>query len=188
MEESRLDSEVKRIYKNLSFLWREYNFHLRYITRSYGIYDRGFIIGLENDVCKLVFEKETDSSVEPIRNYIGKKFAPFRPPNYSHLTKDGWYPVVGLIFWLSGVQCERFKNVDQDLESVGQYMKLHMDRLIDLFKYPDEFDGKIEYYRNLYKENQITVEKIKAERARLNALGQDSSLEAAIASLRGDKK
>lgn len=63
-----------------------------------------------------------------------------------------------------------------------------MNKVLDLFKFPDEFDKKLQYYRNLYRENQITVEKIREERARLHALGQDSSLEAAIASLRGGKK
>ena len=63
-----------------------------------------------------------------------------------------------------------------------------MDKVIDLFRFPNEFDSKLEYYRNLHKENQITVEKIREERARLHALGQDSSLEVAIASLRGGKK
>ena len=63
-----------------------------------------------------------------------------------------------------------------------------MDKLLDLFKYTDEFDKKLEYYRNLNKENQFTVDKIREERARLQALGLDSSLEAAIANLRGGKK
>ena len=188
MDEDRLDNELERLYKVFPFLWKSYGFRVKYFTRSYGIYHRGFIIGLENDICKLVFEKETNSLVEPIREYAGTKSALFKPPNYSHLAKDGWYPVVGLIYWLSGIQCERFKNVDQDLESVSQYLKLYMDKLLDLFKFPDEFDRKLQYYRNLNKENQITVDKIREERARLQALGQDSSLEAAIASLRGGKK
>jgi len=71
---------------------------------------------------------------------------------------------------------------------MSQYLKLHIDKLINLFKYPEEFDRKLEYHRNLHKGNQITVEKIREERARLQALGQDSSLEAAIANLRGGKK
>jgi hypothetical protein len=188
MNEARLDYELERLYKKLPFLWKDYNFHVKYFTRSYGMYHRGFIIGLENNVCKLIFEKETNSRVEPIRDYVGTKSALFKPPNYSHLAKDGWYSVTGLIYWLTGVQYESNKDVDKDLENVGQYLKLHIDKLLDLFKYPDEFDKKLEYYRNLNKENQLTVDKIREERARLQALGLDSSLEAAIASLRGGKK
>ena len=63
-----------------------------------------------------------------------------------------------------------------------------MDKILDLFKLPDEVDKKLKYYRNLYKENQISVVQIQEERSRLQALGQDSSLEAAITSLRGGKK
>lgn len=188
MEEPRLDTELERLYKKLPFLWEKYDFHAKYFTRDYGMYSRGFIIGLENDTCRLVFERETNSSVEPISEYVGKKSSLFAPPNHSYYVKNGWYPLPGLIYWLSGVQCERDKNVDQDLENVSQYLKLHMDKVLDLFKFPDEFDKKLEYHRNLHKENQITVDKIREERARLQALGHDSSLEAAIASLRGGKK
>ena len=187
MEETRLDNEIERLYKQFTFLWQNNHFHLAYLTRDYGVYYQGFIIGLENDVCKIIFEKETNSPVESIALNIGKKLSPFAPPNYLYFVRDGWHPLPGLIYWLSGVECERYDNVDQDLESVSQYLKLNIDKLLDLFKSPDEFDRKIEYYRNLYKEKQITVEKLRAERARLYALGQDSSVEAAIASLRGGK-
>lgn len=188
MKDKRLDSEIRRLHEMLPFLWKDYNFHLKYITRDYGMYYRGFIIGLENDIFKLVFEKESDSQVEPITEYVGAKHAPFAPPNYSYFVKDGWYPLPGLGYWLSGIQCERDKDVDRDLENVSQYLKLHMEKLLDLFKFPEEFERKLEQYKNLYKDTQITVEKIREERARLHALGQDSSLEAAIVSLRGGKK
>ena len=188
MEKLKLDLEIKRLYKKLPFLWEEYDFHIKYLTRDYGMYDRGFIIGLENNICKLVFEKETNSSVEPIRKRVGKKPALFTPPNLSYFAEYGWYHLSGLTYWLSGIEYETVKDVDKDLDNLSNYMKLHMDKVIDLFKFPDEFDSKLEYYRNLYKENQITVEKIREERARLKALGQDWSLEAAIASLRGGKK
>jgi hypothetical protein len=188
MEEARLDNEIKRIQQKFSFLWINYGFHLRYFTRDYGMYNKGFIIGIENNICKLVFEKETNSLHQPIAISVGKLNSSFTPPNYSYYAKYGWYPLVGLIYWLTGIECERDKIVDQDLELVSEYLKIHTDRLFDLFKSPDEFDGKIEYYRNLYKENQLTVEKIRAERARLHALGLDSSLESAITNLRGGKK
>jgi hypothetical protein len=84
--------------------------HVRYLTRDYGIYYRGSIIGMENDICKLVFEKESNSPVEPIRDYIGTKPAPFTPPNYFYFAEYGWYSLTGLIYWLSGVECERDKK------------------------------------------------------------------------------
>ena len=188
MKETRLDNELERIYKKLPFLWEDYNFHVKYLTRDYGMYYRGFIIGLENDICKLVFEKETNSPVEPIRDYVGAKSALFTPPNYSYFAEYGWYSLTGLIYWLSGIEYESDKDVDKDLENLSQYLKLHMEKVLDLFGFPDEFDRKLEHYRTLHKGKQITVEKIREERARLQALGQDSSLEAAITSLRGDKK
>jgi hypothetical protein len=188
MEEARLDDELERIYKRFSFLWGSYDFQLRYFTRDYGMYYKGFIIGIGNSICKLVFEKESNSKLESIAINVGKSYSSFTPPNYSYYTKYGWYPLTGLIYWLTGVECERDKAVDQDLEYVSDYLKLNIDKLLDLFKNPNQFDEKIEYHRNLYKDNQITVDKIRRERARLHALGQNSSLEAAIANLRGGKK
>jgi len=188
MEETRLDNELERLYQKLPFLWEIYDFHVKYFTRDYGMYCKGFIIGLENDVCKLVFEKESNSPVEPIRDYVGTKSALFTPPNYSYFAEYGWYSLTGLIFWLSGVEYRYIKDVDKDLENLSQYLRIYINKVLDLFKYPEEFDKKLEYYRNLHKENQITVETIREERARLQALGQDSSLEAAIANLRGGKK
>jgi hypothetical protein len=188
MEDPRLDNELRRLFQKFPFLWKDYGFHLEYFTRDYGMYLKGFVIGLENDVCKLVFEKETNSQVEPIRDYVGTRSALFAPPNHNYYAKDGWYSLSGLIYWLTGVKSESDKDVDKDLENLSQYLQLHMNKLLDLFKDPDEFDAKLEYLRNLNKGNQITVEMIKAERTRLKAMGQDWSLEAAIASLRGGQK
>lgn len=188
MEEPRLDNELNRLYKYLPFLWEDYDFHIKYLTRDFGMYYRGFILGLENDVCKMIFMKETNSPVEPVIDYVGTKTALFTPPDYSYFAEYGWFSSTGLIYWLSGVEYEYEKDVNKDLDNLGQYLKPHMDKVLDLFRSPAEFDKKLEYYRNLHKENQITVEKIREERARLQALGQDSSLEAAITSLRGGRK
>jgi hypothetical protein len=46
----------------------------------------------------------------------------------------------------------------------------------------------IRNFLNLHKRNKITVQQTREERARLQATGQTSLLEAAIASLRGGKK
>jgi hypothetical protein len=81
--------------------------------------------------------------METIRVYVGTKSALFKPPDYSHLPQYGWYIAAGLIYWLSDVQRERYKNVGQDLASISEYLRLHIDKLLDLFKYPDEFDKKL---------------------------------------------
>lgn len=188
MKESRLDNELERIYKTFPFLWKNHRFNVTYLTRDYGMYYRGFIIGLGNDVCNLVFKQEANSPVESVTINIGRKRSSFTPPNFSFYAKDGWYPICGLIYWLSGIECERDNNVDQDLENISEYLRLHMDKALDLFKFPDDLERKLEYYRNLYREKQITAEKIREERARLQALGLNASLEAAITNLRRGKK
>jgi hypothetical protein len=188
MEEPRLDNELLRLYRKFPYLWENYGFHVKYFTRDYGMYSRGFVIGLENDLCKLVFEKETNSQVEPIRDYVGTKSAPFIPPNYSYFAEYGWHSLNGLLYWLSGVEYEDDRDVDKDLDNLSQYVRLHIDKVLELFQDPDNFESKLAYYQNLHKGKQITVEMIKQERARLHALGQDSSLEAAITSLRRGQK
>jgi hypothetical protein len=189
MEETRIDMELERLRKRLPFLWEDYGFHLRYFSRDhYGRGGRGFFIGLENKLCRLVFEKDSKSEFEPIRDHVGKKNSIFNPSNHGYFVKDGWQSLTGLIYWLTGVQCESVRDVDKDLENLSQYLKLYMDQLLELFNPPEEFDSRLEQLRNKNKDNQLTVDKIKAERARLQALGQDSSLEAAINSLRGGKK
>jgi hypothetical protein len=62
MEEPRLDREIKRLYNNLPYLWEVDGYHLAFFTQDFGVSGGGFIIGLENDVCKLIFEKKINSS------------------------------------------------------------------------------------------------------------------------------
>jgi hypothetical protein len=188
MEEHRLDNEIRRLYEKFPFLWNDHGFHVNYFTRDYGMYSTGFIIGLENDVCRLAFEKESNPPVERIRDYVGISSALFAPPDHSYIAEYGWYSLTGLMFWLSGVEYEVDKDIARDLENLSQYLRLHMDNLLELFKYPDEFDRKLDHLQSQHKENQITLEKIHEEQARLQALGRDSSLEAIIASLRGGKR
>ncbi len=90
MEKNRLDIELKRIHNTFPFLWQSYSFRTMYFTRDYGVYNRGFVLGLGNDICKLVFEKETDSLAESIAVNVGTKNSVFAPPDYSYLSKDGW--------------------------------------------------------------------------------------------------
>ena len=91
MSETKLDNELERIYKKLPFLWEDYSFHVKYLTRDYGMYYRGFIIGLENNECKLVFEKELSSTTQPIIKHVGTRSASFTPPDYSYFAEYGWH-------------------------------------------------------------------------------------------------
>lgn len=188
MKEYSLDSELEKIHRHFSFLWEKHGFRTAYLTGDHGLYDGGFVIGLENSLCKLVFEKETDSPVESISINIGKKLSTITPPNHSCRGMYGWHALTGLTYWIGGVECKRDRNVDRDLEYVSQSLKLHIDKVLDLFRHPAEFDRKLEQYQTLNKDDRITVERGREGRARLQSLGQDSSLEAAVASLRGGGK
>ena len=183
MKEPSLDNELRRILTKFPYLRETYGFHLAFLTRDYGRYGKGFIVGLENEICKIVFTKESNSPVEPLSEYLGEKSALFNLNQIDYSLQDGWYPLTGLIFWLSGVEYKYPKDVDKDLEGISQYLKLYIDMVHELFRHPEEIETKLDYYRKLHKNNQINVDKIREERARLQALGQDLSLEAAIKNL-----
>ena len=183
MDKSRLDSEINRLYKNISFLWDTYNYHLAFFTCDFGIYGRGFIVGFENDICRLVFLNETISSLQPRAVYVGKKTASFSPLYYSFIADYGWYSINELVYWLRDFEYEYHNDTDKDLKTVNRYLKLQIDKFHELFRNPEELDSKLEYYRNQQNENQISVEKIRDERARVHTLDQDSPLGAAIKNL-----
>jgi hypothetical protein len=188
MPELDLDKILETLHRKFTFLWQEYSFKVTYLTSSYDMYYHRFTLCLENDLCKLVFEQDSDPRDRLIRKYIGGKSSLIPSLSQGYYSSVGWHSVSGLIFWMTGIQYESLKDLDQDLDNTSQYMKLHMDSLLDLYRDPETFEEKMEYYRNLHRKSRITVDQIKEERARLKALGQDWSLEAAMVSLRGCEK
>lgn len=183
-QDIRLDIELERIFKQMDFLWEPHGCHLAYFTRSYGMYHRGFLIGLKHEACKFLFEHETGSRRDTITCYVGKKDALFRPPGDNLSASTGWYSVSDIVYWISGVEREYVKDIDQDLEFLGSYVKNFINEVFDLFRDSAHFDHRLDDYRTRFKGRQITVGQIRAERARLQSLGQDSSLETAILNLR----
>lgn len=186
--EERLDNELVRIYDKLPFLWRDHGFHVAYLTRDYGPQGQGFIIGLENEICRLVFAKQTSSQAEAIRDYVGTKTALFYPLDRSYSAGHGWYPLSGLITWLSGVDYDYIKDVDQDLENLSEYLKLYVDLILDVFSDPAQLHHKLQRHQNAPRDRPITVQMLREERARLQGRGQGSSLEAALTNLRGGRR
>lgn len=188
MSEVRLGNELERIHKEFLFLWKDYDFHIKYFTRDHSMHDRGFMIGLGNNVCKLVLKKKTHASDELFTCYVGTRSAWFTPPNDSYSASYHWYALAELSQWLSSDQHDVNNSADKGLEDLSHYLKSHMDRLLALMQDPKEVERKLGCQRNPRNENEITVEKIRVEQRRLQSLGQDSSHQAALANLRGGKK
>ena len=185
--EPRLDVELARLHDKLPFLWQDHGFHVAYLTRDHGPQGQGFILGLENARCRLVFAKQTTSQAEAIRDYAGAKTARFDPPARSYSAPHGWYPLSGLITWLTAVEYDYIKDVDRDLENLSEYLKLYLDLILDVFSDPDQFHHKLQHHQNAHKDRPITITMLREERAQLQAAGQDSSLKAALTNLRGGK-
>jgi hypothetical protein len=186
--ERRLDMELARLHDKLPFLWQDYGFHVAYVTRDHGPQGQGFILGLENEHCRLVFARQGIAQTETIRDYVGIKTARFDPPGRSYSAPHGWYPLSGLITWLTGVDYDYVKDVDQDLGNLSEYLRLDLDLILDVFGDPDQFHHRLQHHQNAHKARPITIPMLREERARLQAAGQDSSLEAAIANLRGGQR
>jgi hypothetical protein len=186
--EERLDTELKRLRSKLPFLWQDRGFRVAYSTRDHGLEGKGFIIGLENEFCKLLFAKQSDSQTEAIRDYVGFNTARFDPPGRSYSAPHGWYPLSGLITWLTGVDYDYVKDVDRDLENLSEFLRLYVDLILDVFSDPAQLHQKLQHHQNAHKARPITIQMLKEERARLQAGGQDSSLKAAITNLRGDTR
>jgi hypothetical protein len=186
--EERLDVELKRLHDKLPFLWQDHGFHVAYLTRDHGSQGEGFILGLENELCRLVFLKQTGSQAEAMRDYVGIKTARFDPPGRSYSAPQGWYPLSGLITWLTGVDYDYVKDVDKDLENLGEYLKLYLHLILDVFSDPAQLPQKLQYHQNANKNRSITSQVLRAERERLQTEGQNSSLEAALINLRGGRE
>lgn len=184
LQDIRLDIELERIFKYMGFLWETNGCHLTYFTRSYGVYHRGFLIGLEHQACKFLFEHETSSRRDTIKCNVGKKDSLFRPPDDELSASTGWYSLSDIVYWISGLEREYAKDIDQDLEYLGLYVQNFINDVFDLFRDSGQFDSRLDNYRKRFRGMQISVEQLRAERARLQSLGQDYSIESAIASLR----
>ena len=187
-KEPRLDIELARIHDKLPFLWQDHGFHIAYLTRDLGPQGQGFIIGLENELFRLVFAKQASSQAEAIRDYVGTKTARFDPPSRSYSAPHGWYPLSGLITLLTAVDYDYIKDVDQDIENLSEYLKLYLDLILDVFSDPAELHQKLQRHQNTHRDRAVTMQMLWEERARLQAAGQDSSLEAALTNLRGGKR
>jgi hypothetical protein len=164
MEKPTLDNELERLHGNLPFLWEDYGFHLQYFARDFSGAGRRSVIGLENKVCKLLFEKEVGSYPEAIRCLVGTKSAWFDPVNYSHSALYHWYPLTELLDWLEGRQYRAEDDADHDMESISDSLRLHIREILDVLKDPKEAERQLKSNRNLQGGNQVAVEEIGKQR------------------------
>jgi hypothetical protein len=162
------------IRRNFSFLWDDFGFRLAELKPRDGYRNSGYEVFLENEYCKLLFMSE-GGILEEI--YVRTKQSPYFGRGLERLTS-----------LLTGKELKSFYLTrtaeDEYFQSIASYIRSVLPEIMDMVKTPAIFKETIETLEATRKSEPITIEAIRAERARLDALGLDSSLGAAIENLR----
>jgi len=162
------------IRKNFSFLWDEFEFNLSELKPRDGYRNSGYEIHFENKWCKLVFMSE-GGVLDEI--YIRTKNPPYFGRGLKHMTRLLTNREPKSFFLVSATDDEFFG-------SIAEYVRPILPEILELAKTPGVFKEMIEAAEATKKSEPITIEMIRAERARLHSLGLDSSLGAAMENLR----
>jgi hypothetical protein len=164
---------LSNIRRSFSFLWEEFGFGLTELKPRADHLNHGYEACVENESCKLVFMSE-GAWLDEI--YIRTKEPPYFGRGLKRLTR-----------LLTGRKPKSFylvkAEVHEIFDSIAEYIQPTLHEMLELAKTPTLFDERLKELEAAARSNQITVEMIRAERARLHALGLDSSLGAAMANL-----
>ena len=161
------------IRKSFSFLWDEFGFNLSELKPRDGYRNNGYEIQFENEWCKLVFMSE-GGALDEI--YMRTKNLPYFGRGLKHMT--------GLLTDREPKSFIRVREGDDEFfSSIAEYVQPTLLEILELAKTPGAFKEMIEAVEATNKSEPITMEMIRAERARLHALGLDSSLGAAMENL-----
>jgi len=161
-----IDDILISMRRSFSFLWDGYDFKFVGLMPKSGSRDHGYSAELENDRCKLVFQFKSDD-LEDI--YVAPKGAPSVGELVSH-----W----ALLSARDIRRRTRFPTAESVLDSFAEFARPYLLEMLELAKTPGLFEEKLKELEEA--SNLITIEMIRAERARLHALGLDSSLSTAM--------
>jgi hypothetical protein len=152
-------------------LWDEYDFKLVSLTPKYGYRDSGYFVQIENDWCLIAFQSESgyldDIGVVPKGGSSNGEFL-------SH-----WAFLTTKEEKLSATPY----SAENVFNSFAEFGRPYLHEMLELAKNPALFEQRLNELRKGMKSN-ITIDMIRAERARLHSLGLDSSLGAAMENLR----
>ncbi|HKZ39869.1 MAG TPA: hypothetical protein VJ044_02850 [Candidatus Hodarchaeales archaeon] len=168
-----VDDILVGIRKSFSFLWEEYGFKFVGLMPTSGYHDYGYFAELENDWCKLAFQSESgyleDICIVPKGVSSAGEFV----SRWALLS--------------TGVERKRLQvpyTAENVLNNFDEFARPYLLEMLELAKTPELFEKRLKELEDAARSNPITTEMIRAERARLHALGLDSSLSAAVANLR----
>jgi hypothetical protein len=162
------------IRKSFSFLWEDFSFSSFEVKPREGYRNSGYEVSLENQYCTLVFASE-GGILDEI--YIRTKNLPYFGRGLKHLTKLLTNNEMKSFYLVTATDSEYF-------DTLARYIRPTLPEILEMAKTPKLFKDTVETLENASKSRSITVEAIRAERARLHSLGLDSSLGAAMENLR----
>lgn len=167
------DDILISIRKSFSFLWDEHGFKLVGLMPKSGYRDFGYFVQLENEWCRLAFHAES--------GYL---------EDISIVTK-GEKSVGEFVrrwaFLLIGEEKKKSQlpyTVENIFDGFAEFAHPYLLEMLELAKNPALFEQRLKDLKEASRSNRITIEMIRAERARLYSLGLDSSLGAAMENLR----
>lgn len=168
-----MDAVLNSIRRSFSLLWDEYGFNLNELKPRDGYRDNGYEVCFENGICKLVFISE-GGSLDEI--YVRTKKSPYFGRGLKYLTR---------LFTNQEPQKyeRRSANEAEYFDRIAEYVGQLLPDILNLVENPEKFKETVESFEAMKKSEPITVEMIRAERARLHSLGLDSSLGAAMENL-----
>ncbi len=159
--------------KSFSFLWDEYGFKLVGFKPRSAPRDSGYYAQLENEWCKVAFHSESgyldDIGVVP-----------------KGIFSDGEF-VRRWALLSTGEEEKRLQlsyTAENVFNSFAEFAHPYLLEMLELAKNPPLFEQRLKELKEAPRSNPITIEMIRAERARLHSLGLDSSLGAAMENLR----
>ena len=163
-----------RLY--LSYLFDEYDSKISHLTTDFGDRLDGVLIELSSPKLNYYFKLYRHKSYTSIGIEIRSK---------EKYPDREWVPLSHVVYLLSGKREKHVPdNPAKDLEQQGKYIRPYLDEINNLFAAPMHFEEWVRTQSETVNQ-LVTVEKVREERARLQALGLDSSVDAAIKNLRG---
>lgn len=169
---------LSSIRKSFSFLWDDYGLKLIELVPKSKYHDSGYYAQLENNWCIVTFQSES--------GYW---------ENIGVASKDDISVGEFVDRWAFLSTKEKMTRLQQPytVENVfkhfSEFATPYLREMLELLQNPMAFKDRLKELGVAADSTLITIEMIRAERARLHSLGLDSSLGAAMANLqKGDKK
>jgi len=159
--------------KSFSFLWDEYGVKFMELMPKSGYRDSGYFVRLENEWCIVTFQSES--------GYLENIGVAFKDDASVGEFVSHW------AFLSTGEKRKRLQlphTAENVFNHFAEFATPYLREMLELIRTPVLFKERLNELETAIGSKKITIEMIRAERARLHSLGLDSSLGVAMENLR----